>query len=44
MRKLVARLHLILGAVIVGPKFYGFAWPRWGIGVMVYEEEKVERD
>lgn len=36
MRKLIAKeLHLVLGAVVIGPTFYGFAWPRWGVGVFV---------
>jgi hypothetical protein len=43
MKKLLARMHVIVGAVIVGPKFYGLAWPTWGIGVMIHMEEKSDR-
>lgn len=38
MRKFLAReLHLVLGAVLVGPTFYGFAWKTWGFGIFVKE-------
>lgn len=43
VKKLLAReLHLVLGAVVTGGTFYGFAWPRFGIGIFVKEVTKGE--
>jgi hypothetical protein len=38
VKRLIARLHVILGAYVVGPRFYGIAFPRWGVGVMIYDK------
>lgn len=36
MKKWLAKhFHLVLGATLVGPRFYGFAWPSWGIGITI---------
>jgi hypothetical protein len=33
VKRFLARYSIVLGATVVGPRFYGFARPRWGIGL-----------
>jgi hypothetical protein len=44
VKKRLAKLHIILGAFIVGGKFYGWASPGWGVGVFVSLPEEPVND
>ncbi len=39
MRRFLAKhFHIVIGAKITGPTFYGLVWPRFGFGFFIGEK------